>query len=152
MVCEYWFTLFSRRQRKQEDRNDTGGIMKHGWKAALMLAGALLVIDAFGEEGTLSGHWTATLKRGDRTGTATMNVVVSRNQVTGALSEPSGQTLQIENGKIEGAQLTFDVWARERGGTKPIHFFGQVADDVITLNNESRGKRGQSMRFHRVKE
>ena len=35
------------------------------------------------------------------------------------------------------------------GGTKKIHFFGQVTHDLITLHNESGGKQGQTMSFRR---
>ena len=80
-----------------------------------------------------------------------MDVTLSGTQVTGTLSDPSGQIWQIENGRLEGNQLTFDVTASEHGGKKKIHFFGEVTTDVITLHNESRGKQGQTMSFHRIK-
>lgn len=64
---------------------------------------------------------------------------------------PSGQILQLENGKLEGSQLSFDVNAREPGGSKNIHFFGQVEGDSITMHNESNGKPGQTMVFHKLK-
>ena len=97
-----------------------------------------------------SGRWKATLTRSDRTGVAVMTLKVQGTQVTGTLSEPSGQTLEIENGKIEDGRLTFDASASEHGGTKNIHFFGQVTAEEITLHNESNGKQGMTMKFHRV--
>jgi hypothetical protein len=109
-------------------------------------------LSAFAQENASSGRWTTTLTKGNKTGTATLNISISGTSVTGALSDPSGQVWQIENGKLEGNQLTFDVTAREHGGTKNIHFFGQVADGLITLHNESRGKRGQTMSFHRTRD
>jgi len=109
-------------------------------------------LSAFSQENPSSGRWTATLKKGDRAGTATLNMSISGSDVTGTLSDPSGQVWQIENGKLEGNQLTFHVTAREHGGTKNIHFFGQAADELITLHNESHGKPGQTMSFHRRKD
>ena len=111
----------------------------------------VLTVSAFAQENALSGRWAAPLRKGNKTGTATLNISISGTSVTGALSDPSGQVWQIENGKLEGNHLTFDVTAREHCGTKNIHFFGQVADGLITLHNESRGKRGQTMSFQRTK-
>ena len=99
----------------------------------------------------VTGRWTATLKRGDRTRKATLTVSVSGTEVTGTLSDPSGRILQLENGKLESSQLTFDVTGREHGGSKNIHFSGQVEDDSITLHNESNGTPGQTMVFHKMK-
>ena len=121
-----------------------------------VLASATLVlvleVFAFAQIGDPSGSWKATLTRGDRTGVAVLNLKVAGNQVTGTLSDPSGQTLQIKNGEIERAQLTFDVSASEHGGTKNIHFYGQVTADTITLHNESNGKQGVTMTFHKSKD
>jgi len=114
----------------------------------------MVTLAAFGfaQANDPSGRWTATLQRGDATGVAEMTLKVAGNHVTGTLSEPSGQTLQIENGVIESSQLNFDCSAGEHGGTKRIHFFGQVTADVITLHNESNGRQGITMTFHRVKD
>ena len=119
-------------------------------KIATRVAIAFMAVLVFAQESELTGQWQATLKKGDKTGTSVMDVTLSSAQVTGTLSDPSGQIWQIENGKLEGDQLTFDVSAREHGGTKKIHFFGQVTNDLITLHNESRGQQGQTMSFHRV--
>ena len=112
----------------------------------------ILTLSAFAQENASSGSWMATLTKGNKTGTATLNMTISSAGVTGTLSDPSGQVWHIENGKLKGNQLTFDVTAREHAGTKNIHFFGQVADGLITLQNESHGKRGQTMSFHRTKD
>ena len=121
-----------------------------------VLASATLVlvleVFALAQVDDPSGRWKATLSRGDRTGVAVMTLKVAGNQVAGTLSEPSGQTLEIENGRIEDGRLTFDASASEHGGTKNIHFFGQVTAEEITLRNESNGKQGMTMTFHRVKD
>ena len=118
-------------------------------KIAIRVAIVSMAVLVFAQGSELAGRWQATLRKGDRTGTCVMDVTLSGTQVTGTLSDPSGQIWQIENGKVEGNQLTFDVTAREHGGTKEIHFFGQVTHDLITLHNESGGKQGQTMSFRR---
>src|SRR5215472_7220608 len=119
------------------DQVNDGGHMFRTRQVAYTLTILVLTLSAFAQEHGPSGRWTATLTKGDRTGTANLNMSISGSAVTGTLSDPSGQVWQIENGKLDGNQLTFDVTAREHRGTKNIHFFGQVADELITLNNES---------------
>jgi hypothetical protein len=118
------------------------------------VAGAITILffslAAVTHDSSLTGRWTATLKKGDRTGTASLRLGVSGTEVTRTLSDPSGQVWEIRNGNLQGNQLTFDVTAREHGGTKNIHFFGQVEEGALTLQNESRGRPGQTMTFYRV--
>jgi hypothetical protein len=116
---------------------------------ALILAGLGI---AQAQSADPSGRWTATLQRGDATGVAVINLKVDGNRATGTLSDPSGQTLEMENGVFEGGKLSFNCSASEHGGTKNIHFFGQVTNDAITLHNESNGKQGLTMTFHRAKD
>lgn|SRR5215472_5664128 len=119
----------------------------------LLAAAALLSLPvlAFTQESNLNGRWTATLKKGDRTGTAVLTISISAKEVTGTLSDPSGQTWKIEHGKVDGNRITFDVTAHEHGTAKIIHFFGQMAEESITLENESNGRAGRTMTFQRVK-
>jgi hypothetical protein len=77
---------------------------------------------------------------------------VSGNTVTGTIDVAPDVTAEIQNGKLEGDQLTFDITAPEHGHTKGIHFTGDVADDAIMLRNESRGKQGRTMTFRRIKD
>jgi len=63
-----------------------------------------------------------------------------------------GATEEIQNGKLQGNQLVFDVIAPERGYTKNIHFRGEAGDDAITLRNESGGKEGRTLTFHRIED
>ena len=113
---------------------------------------SFLIVAAFAETKNPSGIWTATLERGDRAGVFTLDFQVSGKQVMGTINDPSGQVLKIENGSFEGNQLSFDALAAEHGGTKLIHFFGEVEDDVITLHNTSRGKPGRTITLHRTKD
>jgi len=92
-------------------------------KSACAVTILFVTLAAVAQESSLAGRWTATLKKGGRTGAASLTVRVSGNEVTGTLSDPSGQIWQLQNGKFEANQLTFDVTAREHGGAKNIHFF-----------------------------
>jgi len=128
-----------------------GGNMKRMLKisgVALLILG--LAIVTFAQTKDPSGRWTATLGRDGRSMTSTMELKRSGDQVTGTIDLAPGVTVQIQNGKLEGSQLTFDVTAPEHGHTKSIHFTGDVRDDAITLRNESRGKQGRTMIFQRA--
>jgi hypothetical protein len=51
-----------------------GGDMYQTSKIAVTLAALLIAISVFAQQHTLSGQWQATLKKGDSTGTATLNL------------------------------------------------------------------------------
>jgi hypothetical protein len=82
------------------------------------VAGAITILffslAAVTHDSSLTGRWTATLKKGDRTGTASLRLGVSGTEVTRTLSDPSGQVWEIRNGNLQGNQLTFDVTAVRR--------------------------------------
>jgi hypothetical protein len=117
---------------------------------AFSLSVAALV--AFAQTQAVSGRWTTTLERGQQSMTVKMDLKVSGNSVTGTIDLAPDVTVQIQNGKLEGDQLTFDVTAPEHGHTKSIRFTGDVRDDTITLKNESRGKQGRTMTFHWIED
>ena len=110
---------------------------------------SLVALGTSGQTEDLSGHWTATLVRSGRSMTSVMNLKVSGDEVTGTIDLAPGMTLQVQNGKFERSQLTFDVTAPEHGHQKEIHFVGQVEGDVITLRNESNGRQGRTLKYRR---
>ena len=115
---------------------------------ALLISG--LAIVTFAQAKNPSGRWAATLGKDGRSMTSTMQLKLSGDQVTGTIDLAPGVAVQIQNGKLEGKQVTFDVVAPEHGHTKDIHFTGDMGDDAIMLRNESGGKQGRTMTFHRV--
>ena len=116
----------------------------------ILLAISVLALVAFAQGKDISGRWTTTLQRGGHTRTFKMDLKVAGNSVTGTIDVSPDVAAQIQNGKLEGAHLTFDVTAPEHGHTKNIHFTGAVAEDAITLRNESSGKQGQTLIFQRA--
>ena len=125
------------------------GMLKGSAVAFSMFALALV---AFAQGQDVSGRWTTTLDRGRQSMTLKMDLKVSGNHVTGTIDVAPYVTAQIQNGKLEGDQLTFDISAPEHGHTKSIHFTGNIRDGTIVLKNESRGKQGRTMTFHRIED
>ena len=117
---------------------------------ALSISGMALVALAQGQD--VSGRWTTTLEKGGQSVTFRMDLKVSDNSVTGTIDVAPDVATQIQNGKLEGNQLIFDVTAPEHGHAKTIHFTGNVRDDAIALSSESRGKQGRTMIFQRASE
>jgi hypothetical protein len=112
----------------------------------------LLALIAFAQGKDVNGRWTTTLERGQQSMNFKMDLKVSGNSVTGTIDVAPDVTAEIQNGKLERDQLTFDITAPEHGHTKSIHFTGDVGDDTIVLKNESRDKRGRTMTFHRIQD
>ena len=116
----------------------------------IVLAISLLAPFAFAQGKDISGRWTATLERGAQSMTVRMDLKLSANYLTGTIDVAPDVTVQIQNGKLEGDRLSFDVTAPEHGHTKSIHFTGDVGDHAIKLRNESSGKQGRTMTFRRI--
>ena len=92
------------------------------------------------------------LERDQQRMTIKMDLKVSGNSVTGTIDVAPDVTAEIQSGKLESDQLTFDITAPEHGHTKSIHFTGDIRDGTIVLKNESRGKQGRTMTFHRIED
>ena len=69
----------------------------------------VLALGAFAQAKDVSGLWTTTLTRGGQSTTLKMDLKVSGNSVTGTIDVAPDATAQIQNGKHEGDQLTFDM-------------------------------------------
>lgn len=116
----------------------------------VVLSISILVLVASAQGKDISGRWTITLERGGQSARFKMDLKVAGNSVTGTIDVAPDVTAQIQNGKLEGDQLTFDVIAPEHGHTKSIRFTGNVHNDSIELANESRGKPGRTLIFQRA--
>lgn len=116
----------------------------------IVVAISVLALVAFAQGKDISGSWTTTLQRGGQTRTLKMDLKIAGNSVTGTIDVAPDVTAQIQNGKLEGDQLTFDVIAPEHGHTKKIHFTGDLGEDTVTLRNESSGKQGRTLIFQRT--
>jgi hypothetical protein len=79
-----------------------------------------------------------------------LNLKVSGSKVTGTFTHLKGKELQLQNGKLEGKQLSFDATAELNGRTYHSHFTGEASADAITLHGGVDGKQvGPALTFHR---
>jgi hypothetical protein len=81
-----------------------------------------------------------------------MDLKAFDNSVTGTMDITPNTTVEIQNGRVERNQITFDVTAPEHGHTKTIYFIGDVGDNTIALRNQPGGKQGRTLIYERSKE
>src|SRR5215469_16093763 len=103
------------------------------------------------EQPDINGHWSATVSapNGD-SATSALSLKVSGSQVTGTFTHPKGFDLEIQNGKLQGNELSFDAIDEVNGETYRLHYSGVIKSESITLRGDINGKkRGPELIFHR---
>jgi hypothetical protein len=81
----------------------------------------------------VDGTWTWTYKtREGQDATAKLKLKQDGEKVTGAYIARAGQEDPVENGKLKGDELTFDVNRVVNGQKMKFEYKGKVAGDTIT--------------------
>lgn len=99
-----------------------------------------------------TGRWTGTFNGKGKPITLVLNLKSSGDEVTGMLVDPGGNQMPIQEWKLEGSQLTFEVLAKEHGHSRRDHWVGVVQDEAITLLQHGGRKYDPPITFHRDKE
>lgn len=99
----------------------------------------------------LTGRWTGTFNRHGTPVTLVLNLKGSDNQVIGALTDPGGNQMPIQEWNLEGNQLAFTVSANEHGHPRKDRFVGIIEDDLIKLLQRNTQKYDPPIIFHRNK-
>jgi hypothetical protein len=102
----------------------------------LLLLTALFACRSFAADDKkpdVTGTWTWTYKTRDgQDATARLKLKQDGDKVTGTYIARAGQEDPVDNGRITGDQITFDV-TRDVGGQKmKFAYKGKVAGDTIT--------------------
>jgi len=103
------------------------------------------------EQPDINGRWSATVTGPNSdSATSALNLKASGSQVTGTFTHPKGLDLEIQNGKLQGNQVSFDATAKVKGETYRLHYSGVIKSDSITLRGGVNGKQGgPELIFHR---
>jgi hypothetical protein len=107
------------------------------WQMVLILIGSsAMVVHAAAEEKkpvNVDGKWTWTYKTKDgKDAEAAIKLKQEGDKLTGAYVARDGTQTPIEDGKIKGDELSFDV-NREVGGEKMLFkYTGKIDGDTIT--------------------
>jgi hypothetical protein len=82
--------------------------------------------------------------------TVALTLKESGHQVLGTFLDQNRVEWQIQNGKLEGNLLSFDVSETVNGETKAVHLVGNFTNDVITLRADPGSQNAELMIFHRT--
>lgn len=81
----------------------------------------------------ISGKWTADVPgRNGNTQTITMTLKADGAGLTGTITTPRGDS-DISDGKIDGANVTFDQKVSFNGNDFTINYAGVVSDDANSI-------------------
>jgi hypothetical protein len=109
----------------------------------LMLAGCLATMTMMAADAT--GKWTAEMPgRDGNPQTMTFNLKADGNNLTGSVSGRRGET-PISEGKVDGANVTFDVVREFNGNKMTQHYVGTLDGDTIHFSIKMEGGQGGGM-------
>ena len=105
--------------------------------AALLaiLAGAMLAAD-------ISGNWTATMSMGDNQFNLSYSFKQDGEKLTGTVTGPQGDPLTLNDGKVQGDKVSFNVKVETPNGTFTVMNEGTIKGEEITLVGKMQGGPG----------
>ena len=98
----------------------------------VIFAGAALAAD-------VSGNWSGTLQMGDNPFTLTYAFEQDGEKLTGTVTGPGGEPLPLNDGKVVGDKVSFNVEVDMGGNPATFRSEGIVKGDEITLTTKSDG-------------
>lgn len=99
-------------------------------KIRLALLSCALAVAAFAAD--VSGKWTYEQSRGGNTTTSTITLKADGAALTGTVSGRGGDTA-IENGKVDGNNVSFEVTREGQNGKMTMKYTGTVSGDELKL-------------------
>jgi len=98
---------------------------------------AILSLAAFAAD--ITGKWTGSMQMGDQAFSLAYTFKVDGEKLTGTVTGPQGDPLEIKEGKISGDKLSFYVQVDMGGQMAKFVSDGVVKGDEITLNTKMDG-------------
>jgi hypothetical protein len=117
---------------------------------AWVMSGAAFAADA---KASATGTWKSefTTQNG-QTFTTTFKLKQAGDKLTGTVTGRNGQEAKIENGKVSGAEVSFQVTRERNGNTFTIKYKGKLSSDAIkgkimfNFNGEDRERDWEAKR------
>jgi hypothetical protein len=92
-----------------------------------------------------TGTWTWTVERGGQTFTNTLKLKQDGEKLTGTISGRNNTEIAIENGKVSGEEVSFQV-TREFNNNKFVQQYrGKVSGDTIKGQVEFENRDGEKV-------
>ena len=108
--------------------------------ASVATLACLMVTSAFAAD--VDGKWTASMPgRQGNTMEVTFTFKADGSKLTGTMSNPRGER-EIENGKIDGDNISFDQTFERGGNSMTIMYKGKLSGDTIEFTREMQGGGG----------
>jgi hypothetical protein len=107
---------------------------------SLVLVGPMLMAQS-----SVSGTWEGEVQGRNGTQTVTFTFSQEGATLTGKVSSPRGDQ-NIEDGKVEGDQISFKTTAEFNGNTMAITYSGKISGDQIAFKREF-GQSGRTSEF-----
>ena len=101
----------------------------------VLLAGAALAAD-------ITGNWTGSMSMGDNQFTLTYNFKQDGEKLTGSVTGPQGNPLTLNEGKVQGDKISFNVSVEGPNGTFKIVSEGTIKGEEITITSKMGGGDG----------
>src|SRR5687767_12789107 len=102
------------------------------WLAAVPALLALLALGASASAADATGTWKWTVQRGDQPIETTLKLMQDGEKLTGTISGRQGTETAIENGKVSGETVSFEVTREFNGNRFTMTYSGKLAEDTIT--------------------
>jgi hypothetical protein len=111
------------------------------WSVCLLL----LAATAFAAD--ISGNWKATAEGPNGAMERTFVFKVDGSKLTGETTSSFLGKSVIENGKVDGDNISFSITAKMQDNEMKISYKGKVSGDTIKLTSEIAGGEGQSFEW-----
>ena len=117
----------------------------------LVITTIVLALDAFAAD--ISGTWKATAEGPNGSMERTFVFQVDGTKVTGDTTSPMMGKSVINDGKIDGDNVTFTITANFGGNDVKINYKGKVSGNEIRFTSEmAGGGGGQAIEWHAKKQ
>lgn len=87
----------------------------------------------------VTGKWTYEMQGRNGTMTGTMNLKADGDKLTGTIAGGRGGETEIQDGKVEGNTITFNVVREFNGNKMTMKYTGTVTDEGIKFKVEREG-------------
>jgi hypothetical protein len=108
-------------------------------RISLAVAAAGLILAGVAQAADVTGKWVAEVPgRDGQTRQTTFNLKSEGDKLTGTVSGRQGDNA-IADGKVKGAEISFDVSVSAQGNPMKIDYTGTVAGDEIKFKRHREG-------------
>lgn len=113
-------------------------------KKVALLCGLLALACMFAFGAAIDGKWTVETQGRNGPQTETLTVQSDGSKLTGTLAGGRGGSVEITEGKLDGANVTFKVVrAGRNGGNQTTTYTGTLTGDDLKLTVARGGGRGR---------